>query len=519
MLNAFSNSNLPTESCIVPQAIKTTQLFINSATSVTFSWRAINFTVNAVIGYEIEYRQSEIDPEWTVYSGNPINQVGVGEIITITVNDLNAGQWYEFRVRPILNDGCQGLWDTSTSQQKLPLLTPFTDPDWETWLNPFTPSAAGASNNNTYFRVAPINDNTIFIAPKTGVGFVNGVITNFISGTSYTFDGSDYIDFPCDGGNVLQANNQATVFCWDKDSLTGYNYGSTHSWEAAKPWHLSRDFIFGAFRNNLQRFQIYSLTGTSPTVEVWKQDALEVNDTLVNIINGVGGSMITFDHNDASDVYSFRSDEPVVIFHYSISTNNVGDYRNVYDQKILNPPAIRVISASTRNAASSARYDGTSPTASASSVGMLPSPPISRSQGVIPNGLPNDGSQYNGDSLYFDGFNLPVITSPGADGDGTKQTMAQDIDTLGTSVRIPGPINNTVSATYQFLKFASPFNFTIEEFDENGLSLGLTNSNGVGPYELRFTDLEANHLFVSDMVVIAILEVGDDDETNIWSSK
>lgn len=509
MITGFENNNLPSPSCDLPPAITDAQAFVVSAREASLSWKAISYSTNPVTGYEVQYRAIESEVLWS--TGPFIPQQPAGDTITVTFEDLQVGALYEFRVRPVTEDDCGQRWDATLPKVKLPPLTPFTDPDFVTWLQPSDKSQTDpqASATSWFMRAAPISDGTVFIPQATGAGFLNGLPTVFTAGVAVTLNRADYADFPANAPTVLQAEGPASVFCWERRDSDG---NVEAMWSPARPWHLSTDLMFGAFRNTRQVFHIYSLPGTAPMIDVYRQGVTEAADVLVASLTGAADSAIRYFHDDASDTYGFRSDQPVVVFHWS----NTDRPDAALDQKPINPPALRIIMAETRNAAIAARYDGTAPSAKQSDVGSIGAVPVGRDQGLVYPGAPAGPGQYAGLAVQFDGGNLPIVGGPGADGDGTAQTLGQDIDTLGTRIRLPG----TSSQSWQFMKVASPFPFTLTQSDPAGAVVNTFAASGVGPYTVYLTggDLVPNHLYEADARAIFVVEeTASDDETVIWS--
>lgn len=509
MITAFGNANLPSGACQAPDAIKTTQAMLVDAETASLSWKAIEFESNPVVGYWVEYRAIETEVEWSGFGGNPVAQQLIDSTVSVVVGNLSAAALYEFRVRPVLTDDCAAIWDAVFPKLKLPPVTPFTDPNFYTWLQPVDKlQSASPADNDFYLRASPLEDATQFIPQTSGAGFINGVPASFAVGVPVLLDRSDYADFPASSPTVLQADRAATVFCWERN-ISGLMIAC---WSPARPWHLSTDLIFGAFREATQIFHIYSLSGTAPVIEVWKQASAELGDVLQTTLAGVSGNVVRYQHSDGSDVYGFRSDDPIVLFHFSRTDYPAG----ALDQKPINPPALRLVMGETRNAAIAARYDGTAPTAMQSDVGEIGSVPVSRAQSTVYPGAPAGGGQYSGLAVTFDGGNLPIVGGPGADGDGTAQTLGQDVDTLGSSIRVPG----TSSQSWQYLKVASPFPFSLTQTDQAGLVVNTWSSSGVGPYVvyLSGSDVQPNHLYQSDQPSIFVIEeTQSDDEIVLWS--
>lgn len=511
MISGFDNSNLPTDACAAPPPITTTQALVANAAAVTFSWVAYVFDLNPVVGYQVQYRAPLEAATWSDYAGGVVAQAPEGYVITVLVEGLNSATVYEFRVRPVLETDCAEVWDAVFTKVKLPPITPFTDPNFETWLQPSSRAIVASPEAGTswFLRAAPINDNTQFFPQVAGLGYINGVATPMVVGSPVTLNAADYADFPADAPTVLQADGPASVICFERRDSDGAHYAH---WSPARPWHLSTDLIFGAFRNTNQIFHLYALPGTAPAIEVWRQGATEAADALQTTLTGVGDNAIRFEHFDASAVYGFRSEDPVVAMHWSFDDAP----RLALDQKVINPPALRIIMAETRNAAIAARYDGTAPSGAQSDVGDIGAVPVSREQGLVYPGAPGGPGQYAGAVVQFDGGNLPIVGGPGADGDGTAQTLGQDIDLLGVTMRVPGP----TPSVWQFLKVASPFPFTLDELDATGAPVATRAATGVGPYSVYVVGPQPGHLFTASSPCIFVLEDdGTDDETVIWGAK
>lgn len=497
MISGHDNSNLPSPGCDLPRPITDAQVFVVSATEATISWKAIAYASNPVTGYAVQYRAIETEVDWTEHPANPIAQAPTGDVVTVPTSNLSSGAIYEFRVRPTLTDDCGEQWDATLPKVTLPPLTPFTDPNFETWLQVFDPAQAASyddANYGMFFQITPHVSGTVFTPDTTGTGWdETGAAVLITAGVPFTLNTNQTWNIPAPAGSVLQAelNKGATVTGVSRQLSGGLKFARM---SVARTYHLTTDVILGAFRGTDQFYHIYSLPGTLPEIDVWRQGVTEASDTLQATLTGVGGGSVRYTHSDGSAVYGFRTvGAPIVVMHVA-NSENLQSNTAANDQKIIAPPALRLIFSSTRNAAVAARYDGTSPTVSASSVGALGVIPVARDEGLSVAGLPNGGSYYSGDSFVADGGNLPIVGGPGADGNGTAQTLGQDIDTLGTDIRLPVDFTEGGIA---YLKTASPFPYSVDEYDIAGALVGTSVANGVGPYEFRFNAPTAGHFFTT----------------------
>lgn len=518
MLTAFQNANLPTSACQGPSPITTTQTLVANATDATLSWKAIEFPTNPVVGYAVQYRAIELESTWTDFSGNPVAQAPADDAITVVISPLVPNTLYEFRVRPVLEDDCVYVWDAVYPVNQTPVLTPLTDPATQNYMQGFDWAQTTGLDTATYgpfHSVGALEDGTSILPDASGIGWDgSGAQITVTAGVPITLNRGQSVHIPAPGGSVIQADKDVTATITARRLSDGFKFAR---YSTIRPWHLSREFTFGAFRETNQIFHIYSLPGTSPVIEVWRQGATEAGDTLVTTLNGVPGGIVRFTHSDGSAVYGFRASEPIAIMHVSSGENFISSSGSA-DQKPLNPPALRVVMASTRNAAIAARYDGTAPTANVSSVGAFGAVSVARDQGLVPPGLPNGGANYSGDAITFDGGNLPIVGGPGADSDGTAQTLGQDIDTLISKVTLPV---DWTEGGWGFLKVASPYPFTLTETDPSGAIVATYSADGVGPYQYRIANPTGGNAFETSAPAQFVAQTNstgtrDDDEVALW---